>query len=585
MPEANDILHQALQLHQAGNLPAAGALYRQIVANNPGQADALHLLGVIAAQSGQADEAVRLITQAIAIKPDFPIALANLGKAQRDKGDLDAAIASYRQAIALNPDDALTRYHLARIWMDKGQFDQAIAGFQEALALRPDVAEARVGLANALMGKGRFDEAIASYQRALALNPNHAEAQSNLGVAWDAKGQIDQAIACYQRAVAINPDYPEAHNNLGNAWNAKAQPDKAIACFRRAIELNPRYVEAHNNLGAALADLGRSDEAITCYRTALSIRPNFAGAHNNLAQSLLRSGQFAEGWKHFEWRYGRLGFPGRRDLGQPIWNGANLPGCTILLTAEQGMGDTIQFIRYAALVAGRCQRVLLECPSELLPLLREVRGITELVRQNDPLAPFDAHCPLLSLPGIFSTTLDSIPRDMPYLRADPARAAAWSARFGPDRRLKIGLAWAGNPRHKNDRNRSIPPAAFAPLSAIPGTVFVSLQKSVSASQPPRPPAGMEMIDHTTELRDFADTAALIANLDLVISVDTAIVHLAGAMAKPVWTLLPQVADWRWLMDRSDSPWYPTMRLFRQPGAGDWAAVMQRVAAELAGLPR
>jgi hypothetical protein len=257
-----------------------------------------------------------------------------------------------------------------------------------------------------------------------------------------------------------------------------------------------------------------------------------------------------------------------------------MPGRTILLTCEQGFGDAIQFVRYAPLVAQRCQRVVLECQKELLPLFRDVPGISRLVEQQDPLPAFDAHCSLLSLPGIFATRLASIPAPVPYLKANPARVAKWAARLGQDRRLKVGIAWAGNAAHTKDRHRSTSVATFAPLSAIPGIALVSLQKGSPELTPAVLPDGMELIDHTADLHDFVDTAALIAHLDLVISVDTAVVHLAGAMAKPVWTLLPFVPDWRWLLNRPDTPWYPTMRLFRPPAIDAWAAVMQQVADAL-----
>jgi hypothetical protein len=325
-------------------------------------------------------------------------------------------------------------------------------------------------------------------------------------------------------------------------------------------------------------------EGIACQRKAIALEPDSPEPHNNLAHALLSSGELAEGFGEFEWRWKSAGFEARREFPQPVWNGKDHAG-TVLLTTEQGYGDTIQFIRYAPLVADRCGRVLLQCHRELISLVEGVPGLAQVIPLSAKLPAFDAHCTLLSLPHIFATTLATIPATVPYLKADPASAAAWAAKLPDDRRLKIGLAWAGNPLHKNDRNRSLPLAALAPLAAVPGAVFFSLQKGAPGEQAKTPPDGMEIIDYMDDVRDFADAAALIANLDLVISVDTVIVHIAGAMAKPVWTLLPFSPDWRWMLDRSDSPWYPTMRLFRQPAIGDWASVMQSVAAELARVPR
>jgi hypothetical protein len=292
-----------------------------------------------------------------------------------------------------------------------------------------------------------------------------------------------------------------------------------------------------------------------------------------------RPANLTEGWSEYEWRWKNPGFESKPSFAQPVWDGSNHAG-TVLLTAEQGFGDTIQFIRYAPLVAARCRRVLLQCHRELVPLLDGAPGLAGVISRGQALPDFDVHCTLMTLPRLFATTLDTIPARVPYLNAEPARVAAWGAKLGETRRFKVGLAWAGSEAHKNDQHRSMLLSVFAPLSAIPGTLFVSLQKGPAALQIQSPPDGMELIDPTADLHDFADTAALIANLDLVISVDTAMVHLAGALAKPVWTLLPLVPDWRWLLNRSDSPWYPTMRLFRQPALGDWSAVMQRVAADL-----
>jgi Tfp pilus assembly protein PilF len=470
--------------------------------------------------------------------------------------------------------------NLANEHYTAGRLAEAESVCRLILSVRTQHADA-LNLLGAIAGRsGRLDLATNFVRQALAASPDNPGYHFHLGTLLKAQGDLDQAIACYQRALALRPDYVQAYNNLANAWMGKGQIEHAIDCFQRALALHPRYAEAHNNLGALLADQCRWDQAIACFRAAIAINPSIGSAHHNLANVLLRLGDFSEGWMQYEWRWGCPGCPVRREFVQPACTGSPDAGQAILLTCEQGLGDTIQFIRYVPMVAERCRRVVVECPAELLSLLRGAPGIAETVQQGNPLPAFDAHCSLASLPGIFGTTLRSIPATVPYLAPDPTRVAAWSARLGADPRLKVGLAWAGRAEHWNDRNRSVALAVLAPLASVPGILFLSLQKGPASQQAAAPPPGMELVDHTADLHDFADTAALVANLDLVISVDTAIVHLAGALAKPVWTLLPFCPDWRWLLDRSDSPWYPTMRLFRQSAAGDWASVMNLVAGEL-----
>ncbi|MGD0138150.1 MAG: tetratricopeptide repeat protein [Tepidisphaeraceae bacterium] len=538
----------ALQHDQAGRLQEAEQLYRQILARQPNHAQALHLLGVLAGRAGQKDVAVELIRRAIAFRPDYAEAHYNLGNALKDKGQLDEAIAAFRQAIALNP----------------------------------NLPEAHINVGNAWKDKGQLDEAIAAYRQAIALRPNYAEAHNNLGNALRIKGQLDESIAAYRQAIALRPNYPEAHINLGNAWNYKGQLDEAIAAYRQAIALRPNFAEALSNLGNVLKDNGQADEAVAAFLQAIALNPNLPEPHYNLSLSLLALGDFHQGWEEHEWRWKCKEFPSAaRNFAQPRWDGCPLEGRSLLLHTEQGLGDAVQFIRYLPLAAQRGARIIIECQAELQRLFQTMSGNYQTVVRGQPLPAFDLHCPLLSLPWVFGTNLASIPNDVPYLHADAEDAGRWQDRLGGHcALLKVGLAWAGKPTHQNDRNRSMKLARLAPLGQLPGVHFFSLQKGTAAAEAKAPPAGMELVDWTEELKDFADTAALIANLDLVIAVDTAVVHLAGAMGKPVWTLLPFASDWRWLLDRADSPWYPTMRLFRQATPGDWDGVIRRVAAEL-----
>jgi tetratricopeptide (TPR) repeat protein len=424
--------------------------------------------------------------------------------------------------------------------------------------------------------------AVRLIRRAIALREDVADYHSNLGSFLIELRQEGAAIAACRRAIALNPDIAEAHLNLGVALAARDELEAAIASFRRAIDLKPDYAQAHNNLGAALKDLGRLEGAADSLREAIAHSGDFANAQWNLGLLNLLKGNFAEGWRGYEQR---LKLPENQWLtkrfSQPLWNGEELNGRTILLLAEQGLGDTIQFVRYARLVARRGGRVIVFAPPSLRRLLARVEGIERVVCDRDALPKFDVQCPLLSLPRIFQTRLENIPAEIPYLSADPELAGGWSRRLSAqDRRRRIGLVWAGGSNHKRDRVRSVAPSLFSPLAAVSDARFFSLQKGEAGEQKKLLPAELELIDWTSGLGDFADTAALVAHLDLVITVDTAVAHLAGAMGKPVWLALPFILDWRWMLERMDSPWYPTMRLFRQPRRGDWCSVMQEMTTAL-----
>jgi hypothetical protein len=355
--------------------------------------------------------------------------------------------------------------------------------------------------------------------------------------------------------------------------------DEAVACYRRALDLKPDLVEAHSNLGVAFNDQGICSEAAACYRRALELNPDLAEVH--LYQSLLSllTGDFQRGWAEYQWRWKTKASP-PREFAQPLWEGQPLRNGTILLHAEQGLGDTIQFVRYAALVKRRAAAVIVECPRPLLSVLKSCAGVDRLVARGDGLPPFDVRVPLLSLPGVFGTTLENVPATTPYLFADPGLVSRWREELDRQAGFKIGIAWRGSPAHTNDRVRSFPLACFQPLARLPGVHLLSLQKGAGAEELQDQRNQFPVTEAGSRLEDFADTAALMMNLDLVIACDTAVAHLAGALGVAVWVALPLVPDWRWLLDRDDSPWYPTMRLFRQKKLGDWAGVFQRIATAL-----
>jgi tetratricopeptide (TPR) repeat protein len=469
-----------------------------------------------------------------------------------------------------------------------GRLDEAAAGYRRSLAMRPNLPEAHYNLGLVLARLGRIDEAIVCQRRALALHPALAEAHVELARAHAAQGALATAADCYRKALALKPDDPVAHNNLGNALKALNRLEDAIACYARAIALQPDLPALHANFGNTLKAMGRADEAVAAYRRALSLKPDYAEVHHSLAVLLLAQGDMAAGWEEFEWRWQAPQMArSRRDFTAPLWRGEAGDGGTLLIHAEQGFGDTLQFCRYAPLAAARGWRVVLEVQPPLVRLLAGLPGVAQIVGRGEALPPFDRQCPMLSLPLAMGTTLQTVPAATSYLQADPARTAALAARLAPlcGAHRRIGLAWAGNPRRDlspvesaNAQRRSLDPALLASLFDIPGLRFVSLQKA----GPPAPPE-MPMIDVMAEMEDFADTAALIAALDLVISVDTSVAHLAGALGRPVWVMTRRDHCWRWLEGRTDSPWYPALRIYRQSVQDDWTGVVAAVAADLRAL--
>jgi tetratricopeptide (TPR) repeat protein len=448
--------------------------------------------------------------------------------------------------------------------------------------LRPDYPEGHNNLAMALMALKKYEEAEGEVRLALRLRPGYFDARSNLGSVLESLRRYEEAAAEYRKAIQLKPKSSGGWMSLGSALRNLRRFDDAKDACRRAIELSPDSPMERYNLGVVHLDLCEIDHAIACFREAVALKPDMALPHWGLALSLLANGDLEQGWKEYEWRWDCTQFhPTRPSFTQPSWDGLPLDGKRILLYCEQGLGDAVQFVRYASLLAESGARVIVQCQPSMRRLFATVPGVVATHCPPEPPPDFDVHFPLLSLPRVIGTTLQNIPASVPYLSADTEKVEAWKQRLASMAgRLKVGLVWAGNPEHQRDHDRSISLAALAPLADAGEVAFVSLQKGAAASQTAAPPTGMQLLDYTIELADFADTAGLIANLDLVISVDTSVAHLAGAMGKAVWTLLPFAPDWRWLLGRADSPWYPTMRLFRQPAPGDWGSPIRAVAQAL-----
>lgn len=586
-------LEQALQTaiaqHQAGNLAAAETIYRQILAIQPQHADALHLLGVAALMSGRCEEAVELIERAVALSPGQPVYESNLGEACRRLGRFEKAIAHLRHAVDLQPDNASAWKNLGSAFAGQERLDEAIACFERAGSLCPEDAGTQNNLALAFSKQGRHADAITCYQRVTVLLPHSAEAHNNLAQALLDERRWDEAMACCQRALALQADYSKARGNLGVALLRAGRLEEALACNEQAVMLEPNSADLRTNLAISLLAGGEYERARAACESALAIDPDSGPAHRIHAEILLRAGHFEEGWREYEWRWQSAPLSTfRRRFPVPQWDGTLAPGKLILAHAEQGYGDTLQFLRYVRLLRERVgsESVMVECGGPLVRLIASALGEKAAVFPRTSwdgreLPPFDYHIPWHSLPLVLGV-FDPMPMDGPYLHADPERRAEWQARLGARSSLRIGLAWAGNPNHPGDRYRSLAPESLLPLLRLSGATFHSLQIE-PRNAPPSVLNHAGLVDHTAHIRDFVDTAALMAELDLIISVDSSAAHLAGALGRPVWTLLPFAADWRWGIQGEHTPWYPTMRLFRQPAAGDWNTVLQRVEEALASF--
>jgi tetratricopeptide (TPR) repeat protein len=512
------------------------------------------------------------------------VAHLKLGTLLETRGAAADALASYERALQLEPSrvDALVR--LARLRAAQGDVTAAEAAFRRALAVRSDLAELHFELGNLYQQQGRMEDSAECYRSALAIKPELAEAECNLGHALREMQQPDAAIEHLRRATALAPDLMAARVNLGTALADLGRFDEARACFAIALDREPDRPDVLYNLGIVARDQGDVEQAITLFDRAIGLRPNYQEAICARGAAFLGLGRLAEGWPGYEQRIGLPQYD-TWNLPQPRWDGSPLGERRLLVHCEQGYGDTFQFVRYLNLVRKLGEHVILAADETLIPLLDQ-SGFAPLAARQDPLPPFDVQVPLLSLPHVFGTRLETIPADVPYLAAEATRVERWRAKLAEHRGLKVGIAWQGRKQFRGDRLRSVPLAHFAPLAAIDGVQLVSLQVGHGIEQLAQL-APTPIVDLSFELAHdagvFQETAAILCSLDLVITSDTAVAHLAGALAVPVWVALGFAPDWRWLFDREDCPWYPTMRLFRQSQAGDWTGVFRRIADELTTL--
>jgi tetratricopeptide (TPR) repeat protein len=609
-------------LGEQGNTQGAIAHYQKAITLNPGYAEAHHHLGMTLVRQGQAEHGLVSLRQAVALNRGYVQALLNLAATCVAVGRLDEAVAVYRRLLKVRPDfsdaagflasvlttqnkdeeavavlnqsllyqpNAPDVYHmLAMISKKLGRPEDAAAAFGHTIRLQPSHAIAHNNLGNVLLTLEKRDEAIERYRQAIALMPDYVEAHSNLAAALSVQERWAESLAPLAEALRLNPKHAQAHHNLGTSCRRLGRFEEAIACGNRAVELDPKYADAHCGLGAALPYLGLVAEALACFDRALEINPKSPDYHTNRAIMLLLLGDFARGLDAYEWRLNQRSVKPRLAP-QPVWDGTPMPGGTILLYAEQGMGDTIMAVRYARMVKALFGTVLLECPGPLVSLMATCPGIDGIVDPTAPAPAADVQLPLMSLPRIFGTRLDTIPADGPFIFSDAMLRERWRKVVMGGRTdfqsvpqpIRVGIVWQGNPKHPGDAYRSVKLAQFAPLAAVPGVKLYSLQKGAGAEQVAALDGQFEVVDLGAQFGpEFRDAAAAIESLDLVIAVDTSVAHLAGALGRPVWVMLPFYPDWRWQLAGDTSAWYPTARLFRQQKSGAWDDVFGRVATAL-----
>lgn len=614
MTNAARKIEQARHLHHKGRWAEAERLYLQALESSPGQTDGLHMLGLLHAQTGREDTAVQLLGAAVGIEGPKAHLCRSLGILLERQGRTDAAVACYRQSLAADGQATDVWVRMAELLTELGRFGEAAQSWRRALEtdqravdsqidwrfawaktlalsgdrmaaaeelsrilrIMPDHVGARFDLGVVQMQLDQVMEAVASFTQVVALAPAHVEAQNNLGVLLHALAEHERAQEHYEQCLVGQPDYMEARYNLGTLLQEMSEPEAAADEFRRVLEKTPEHAAAWTNLGNCLLGQGFPDRALQCYERTLALSPGEQAAIWNAGLAQLAAGRYAEGWQGYEARFDVPGATPRRPSRVPTWRGEPLTGKRIWVWAEQGLGDSLQFCRYLPLLFDQGATVVFEAPLTLHGLLSGLRGRVELVAP-DPSRPIvaDFQTPLLSLPAVLGTTVETIPTPEGYLSAAPGLREFWRHRLESVRgAFRVGFVWQGNPRYKNDRTRSLPANGLPPLRQVPGVALINLQFGKAA------PPEVATLDLSAEIGDFASTAALVEELDLVVTVDTSMAHLAGALGKECWVLLGHSADWRWMQHRADSPWYSHHRLFRQRVAKDWSSVVTEVTTAL-----
>jgi tetratricopeptide (TPR) repeat protein len=643
----------AVAAHRAGRFNEAESIYRQFLAQNPNNFDALHMLGLVSYQRGDPQAGIQLISEALRINPNNAPAWSNLAEVYRQAGRMAEAENASRRGIGLDPNLGPAHVNLAMVLLHTGRVAEALPVAQRGVQLSPNDAAAHNVLGVCLSELQRTHEAIPHLAESVRLNPNDAGAASALGLCYVRVEQPEQAKAAMEHAVKMAPNNPAILLNMGamyaqmEDWELAAKwiqktldisPDytlalehmasvttslkrfeEAIDMCKRVLKINPQAMDSYATMGEAMMNLGRFEETIEEMRRALTIKewptvyqslsnayvrtgrpdegikyvdkalaldPKNAILHFNKAIILLLMGRYQEAWKEFEWRWQHPRMVGRnRRFSVRQWNGEQLNGKRIFLHAEQGLGDTIFFGRYATLIAEQYGgKVVMWVQTQMKELVRTVPGVVEVIGEGEPIPAFDCHLAIMSLPCVFNTTVETVPNKVPYIKTDPARREHWRQEFARrTNKFKVGLVWEGGPFQPENFLRSNSLAAYAPLADVPGVAFFGLQKGPAEAQCANPPAGMDFTNLGPYIKDFSDTAAILDNLDLLISIDTSVIHVAGALAKPIWMLLAYSPGQMWMFEREDSPWYPTMKIYRQPAFKDWATPVGRVKQDLIKL--
>jgi tetratricopeptide (TPR) repeat protein len=523
-------------------------------------------------------EVERLCLQILALNVHHADALYILGMASFKTGRFEVAERMIRRALAVHPQQPYYHFNLSNVLRALNRNEESLASLQHSIDLKPDLVDALYNMGNYRMSEKKYEEAISFYKRALAVKPDYVDALCNLGGAYRQLMRLDEAADAFRQAIALAPKNADNYCNLGDALHVQGKIAEAVELYKQTLALNPKHFKACNCLCNASFDLGNLADSVTYCEQALAIKPDFGDALMNQCLLQLLLGDYANGWRNYEVRW-KVYSP--RAFNEPLWLGAPLNGAGIVLYAEQGLGDSLQFLRYAPMVAEAGGRVILDLPANLRRLAAQTPGISALVATGEPLPPFVCRTPLMSLPLAFGTTLETIPARVPYLFAPKDALQAAAALNWPTKGLRVGVAWTGNPSHPKNRARSVPLDLLTTLFDLEGVHFFSLQ--IGAPEAELKARKTRAIDLEPFTKDMADTAAQMMQMDLILSIDTSMAHLAGALGRPLWVMLNKAPDWRWLLEREDCPWYPTARLIRQPRQGDWPAVIERVRAELIEL--
>jgi hypothetical protein len=576
------LMKKGLELHKQGKFREASDIYQEVLKISENYFDALHLYGALLVQTQEFLKAAQYLSKAININPYHAISHSNHGNALQGLKRYDEALLSYDKAISIKPDFFQAYFNRGVAFKKMYLFDKALLSLDKAIFLNPNYAEAFLNRGLVLMELKRLDEAFMSFERAISIRPNYAEAYSNCGLVLKELDRLQDALVFYDKSLSINLQSAEIHSNRGVVLKELLRFDEAILSLNKAINLKPGFVEAHMNLGNVFKELLRLDDAIECYTKAMSIDSSSEELHWNLSLCYLLDGNFKIGWFEYEWRWNRKGFTSpKRNFIQPLWLGEKtLKDKTILLHAEQGLGDTIQFYRYVKLVSDLGARVILEVQRPLVKFLNKIPGVNQVLSYGDSLPAFDYHCPLLSLPLAFKTELNTIPIPLSSEEMGSELLLKWQAILGPRKNKKrVGLVWSGSLVHSNDKNRSLKLSALLPY--LPSNVeYICLQKEIREIDKAYLNNQFQINYIGEQLEDFSDTAAVCKLMDLVVSVDTSVAHLSATLGIPTWLLLPFCPDWRWLLSRDDSPWYSSMVLFRQKKIGDWSGIFEKLKYRL-----